>query len=277
MSPTQSIPLLEPMDTDNVGEPVPPPTRPTAMPDLMETDQKEQAVVFPYYKAIPRRVQKERCAMIINHEPTPPIIGRVGRAPNNWSLELLVDAGTLRFPSFSMSANVRSTPNGKPFSKDEKEVFDTTTLRWLPAEAGDSGELMINHLSYQPFPEWLKEKSNLPNAGQEIIQEVTALEKQQQAHVTVLTCVLMGPKVVEFTNNASWSRVDPIVQAQLETLEGSKVSVSFIFDPKDGRLSKNHMPIFKRRVNESFGVLSQYIDPESGDSLLQKVQETPTV
>ncbi|KAL8789420.1 MAG: hypothetical protein Q9213_001177 [Squamulea squamosa] len=232
------------------------------MSDLMETKEEEPALPFPY-TSIPRQVQKERCAMIINHAPTPPITGRVGKTPNEWSLELIVDAGALGFPSLSVSANVRKTLNGNPFSKKEGEVFDTTTLRWYPGEVGNRA--------------WLQKHPDLRKAGQEIIREVTVLEEQQQAYVMVLTCVLMDPQVVEFADSASQSRLALTVQAQLEALKRSQVSVSFIFNPQDGRTAKNHMPIFKRRVDESFGVLSQYFDPESGDTLLEKVQEAPTI
>ncbi|KAI4264041.1 MAG: hypothetical protein L6R42_000834 [Xanthoria sp. 1 TBL-2021] len=131
---------------------------------------------------------------------------------------------------------------------------------------------MIESFDTQSFSSWFASvdphTQTLP-----AVQAISATKGVQ--HTDVLTCHLRSPVFFGSTETPIWRHLPARVSRQFEALQRD-VKVSFFMRANAGARHL-HVPLFRRRMTEKLGILSQYYDNVTGEYTLNQINTAQPV
>ncbi|KAL8690663.1 MAG: hypothetical protein Q9218_003938 [Villophora microphyllina] len=244
--------------------------------DSIQVDPLRSSAKEPFLlKKIPAKVEWQRCAFAGVGDDPAHTMGSITEARPDLDVLCQIDAGRAGNPKFMLRVRVSNTPKNKPIQADKPDEYDELTYCWHPGTRNVKDELMIQDYSCQTFDEWFKNTTSYDDRHRPFLNEkqIVELNAKIRQDLFCIRCLLSpAVTIASFQKAESWNNMPAFMRYRLQLLALQSQYMQFWFRTRSPAV-KVHIPMFNRRVEDNIGLLSQYTDPTTGQTLLKNMED----
>ncbi|KAL9577439.1 MAG: hypothetical protein Q9212_006364 [Teloschistes hypoglaucus] len=224
------------------------------------------------YIEIPFRASWQPCVITFAQDDIYQYFGQLETPTKQWDVFVKIDAGRTGYPKISFRIRVDKQHKLEAVTgKTDCDVFECSWYAGTPASR--TAGLQVEYFDAESFNNW---QSRAFTEWHRPFLRGDWLENVRDVLWT-FECQLRGLNIErDFEDQTRWTTHFQLLSDRLMNMETEAYVLRFWFKPEVSGVI-THLKWFSYQMSNNLGVLSQYKNPTTGESTLQRVQEAPTI